>query len=74
VRGRHPARPDHHRPVRRKGRSPRFERRLRTIGDGPVIDLVDELESTGEKDRLVDREVDEAIAYLWPRLRKLAAT
>ena len=45
---------------------------LRTIGDGPVIDLVDELESTGEKDRLADMEVEEAIAHLWPRLRGLA--
>ena len=55
-------------------RSPRFEQRLRAVGDGPVIDLVDELESAGEKDRLADLEVDEALGHLWPRLRKLAAT
>jgi tRNA(Arg) A34 adenosine deaminase TadA len=54
-------------------RSPRFERRLRTLGEGPIIALVDDLESTGEKDRLVDMEVDDAIGYLWPRLRELAA-
>ena len=50
-------------------RSPRFEARLRAVGDGPLLDLVDELEITGEKDRLVDIEVDEALDYLWPRLR-----
>jgi tRNA(Arg) A34 adenosine deaminase TadA len=55
-------------------RSPRFEGRLRAVGEGPLINLVDELESTGEKDRLVDMDVDEAIGYLWPRLRELAAT
>ena len=54
-------------------RSPRFEARLRAVGEGPVIDLVDELESTGETDRLVDMEIDEALGYLWPRLRPLAA-
>jgi tRNA(Arg) A34 adenosine deaminase TadA len=55
-------------------RSSRFERRLRALGEGPIIALVDDLESTGEKDRLVDMDVDEALGYLWPRLRKLAAT
>src|ERR1700733_15076753 len=50
-------------------RSPRFEARLRAVGEGPILDLVDELESTGEKDRLADMEVDEALGYLWPRLR-----
>ena len=55
-------------------RSPRFEERLRALGDGPVIDLVDELESSGEKGRLADMEINEALGYLWPRLRVLAAT
>jgi tRNA(Arg) A34 adenosine deaminase TadA len=55
-------------------RSPRFEERLRGLGDGPVIDLVDELESSREKDRLADMEINEALGYLWPRLRALAPT
>jgi hypothetical protein len=50
-------------------RSPRLEGRLRAVGEGPILDLVDELESTGEKDRLVDMQVNEALDYLWPRLR-----
>jgi hypothetical protein len=50
-------------------RSPRFEARLRAVGEGPILDLVDELESAGEKDRLADMEVNEALGYLWPRLR-----
>jgi tRNA(Arg) A34 adenosine deaminase TadA len=50
-------------------RSPRFERRLRAVGGGPILDLVDELESADEKDRLVDLEVNQALDYLWPRLR-----
>ena len=51
------------------GRSTRFEAKLRAIGEGPLIGLVHELESTGEKDRLADMEVNEALGYLWPRLR-----
>ena len=39
------------------------------MGEGLTLDLVDELENTGEKDRLVDMEVNEAFGYLWPRLR-----
>jgi tRNA(Arg) A34 adenosine deaminase TadA len=55
-------------------RSPRFEGKLRAMGEGPIFDLVDELEMTGDKDRLVDMEINEALDHLWPRLRKLAAT
>jgi tRNA(Arg) A34 adenosine deaminase TadA len=53
-------------------RSARFEGRLRRLGDGPVIGLVDDLERTGDKGRLADLEVNEALAHLWPRLRTLA--
>jgi tRNA(Arg) A34 adenosine deaminase TadA len=56
------------------GRSTRFEGTLRSLGEGPIIDLVDELRSTGEQDRLADMEVNEAIGYLWPRLRELATS
>jgi hypothetical protein len=42
---------------------------LRAAGEGPIIGLVHELESAGEKDRLVNMEVNEALGYLWPRLR-----
>jgi tRNA(adenine34) deaminase len=50
-------------------RSSRFEGKLRALGEGPIIDLAHELESAGEKDRLIDMEVNEALGYLWPRLR-----
>jgi tRNA(adenine34) deaminase len=55
------------------GRSSRFEGTLRALGEGPIIDLVDDLESTGEMDRLLDMEIDGALDHLWPRLRELAS-
>jgi tRNA(adenine34) deaminase len=55
------------------GLSTRFAEGLRALGEGPVIALVDELESAGEVERLGGMEVNEALGYLWPRLRALAA-
>jgi tRNA(Arg) A34 adenosine deaminase TadA len=52
-----------------RGRSTRFEAELRALGEGPMLDLVDELKAAGEVDRLVDMEVDRALGYLWSRLR-----
>jgi tRNA(adenine34) deaminase len=50
---------------------PRFEHALRALGEGPLIDLVHELEDGGELKRLTALEVNEALGYLWPRLRDL---
>jgi tRNA(Arg) A34 adenosine deaminase TadA len=50
----------------------RFEDALRTLGEGPMIDLVHELEDGGEVERLAAMEVDDALGYLWPRLQACA--
>lgn len=50
--------------------TPHFEKVLRLYGEGPMVDLVHELEATGEVERLATMEVDEALAHLWPRLRR----
>jgi tRNA(Arg) A34 adenosine deaminase TadA len=51
--------------------TPSFEQALRTLGEGPMTDLVHELEDGGEAERLAAMEVDEALGYLWPRLEEL---
>jgi tRNA(adenine34) deaminase len=51
--------------------TPGYEKALRILGDGAVVDLVHELEDSGEAERLVAMEVSEAFGYLWPRLRDL---
>ena len=51
---------------------PGFEQALRTLGEGPLADLVHELEDAGELERLAAMEVNEALGYLWPRLQELA--
>jgi tRNA(adenine34) deaminase len=51
--------------------APRYEEVVRLLGEGPVADLVHELEDGREVERLAAMEVDEALGYLWPRLRKL---
>lgn len=53
--------------------TPGFEKALRTLGEGPVADLVHELEDGGEVERLATMEVNEALGYLWPRLQELTA-
>jgi tRNA(adenine34) deaminase len=50
----------------------RFEGALRALGEGPMIDLVHELEDGGEVERLAAMEVDDALGYLWPRLQACA--
>ena len=57
--------------ISRFGRTPRFEKALRALGEGPVIDFAHELEDGGEAESLAAMEVDEALGYLWPRLREL---
>jgi hypothetical protein len=51
--------------------TPRFEKALRTLGEGPMVDLVHELEDGVAAERLAAMEVNEALGYLWPRLQEL---
>jgi tRNA(Arg) A34 adenosine deaminase TadA len=51
--------------------TPGFEKALRTLGEGPMVDLVYELEADGVTERLAAMEVHEALGYLWPRLQEL---
>lgn len=53
--------------------TPGFEKALRALGEGPMIDLVHELEDAGEPERLAGVEVDEALGRLWPRLQELTS-
>jgi tRNA(adenine34) deaminase len=48
-----------------------FEKALRTLGEGPMVDLAHELEDSGEAQRLAAMEVNEALGHLWPRLQEL---
>ena len=50
---------------------PAYENGLRALGDGPVVDLVHELEDVGEVERLAAMDVTEGLGYLWPRLQEL---
>jgi tRNA(Arg) A34 adenosine deaminase TadA len=51
--------------------TPKFEKALRTLGEGPMVDLVHELEDGPEAERLAAMEVNEALGYLWRRLQEL---
>ena len=48
---------------------PGYEQALRDLGEGPMVDLVYELRSSGEAERLASMDVTEGMTYLWPRLR-----
>ena len=50
---------------------PRYEEALRELGEGPSVDLARQLAEDGELERLAAMEVNEALAYLWPRLSEL---
>jgi hypothetical protein len=50
---------------------PRYEEALRELGEGPSVDLARQLAQDGELERLKAMEVNEALAYLWPRLTDL---
>jgi hypothetical protein len=50
---------------------PAYENGLRALGDGPIVDLVHELEDGGEVERLAAMDVTEGLGYLWPRLQEL---
>ncbi len=51
--------------------TPAYEQALRALGEGPVVDLVHELERGGEVERLATMDVAEGLRYLWPRLQEL---
>jgi tRNA(Arg) A34 adenosine deaminase TadA len=51
--------------------TPGVEKALRTLGEGPMADIVHELEDSGEAEHLTGMEVHGALGYLWPRLREL---
>ena len=50
---------------------PAYEEALRALGEGPMVDLVHELEGGGEVERLAAMDVIEGLGYLWPRLQEL---
>jgi tRNA(adenine34) deaminase len=52
--------------------SPGYEEALRALGEGPMVDLVHELEDGREVDRLAAMDVIEAFGYLWPRLQEVS--
>jgi tRNA(Arg) A34 adenosine deaminase TadA len=49
-----------------------FEGALRSLGEGPMIDLAHELEADGTAAQLAAMEVGDAFGYLWPRLTELS--
>jgi tRNA(adenine34) deaminase len=49
-----------------------YEEALRALGEGPMADLVHELEGGGAVDRLAAMDIVEGLGYLWPRLQELA--
>jgi hypothetical protein len=50
---------------------PAYEEALRALGEGPMVDLVHELEGDGEVKRLAAMDIAEGLGYLWPRLQEL---
>ena len=52
--------------------TPGYEEALRALGEGPMVDLVRELEGGGEVERLAAMDVVEGLGHLWPRLQELA--
>jgi tRNA(Arg) A34 adenosine deaminase TadA len=52
---------------------PRHEEALRELGEGPSVDFARRLAADGELERLAAMEVNEALAYLWPRLAELCS-
>jgi tRNA(Arg) A34 adenosine deaminase TadA len=52
---------------------PGYEEALRALGEGPMVDLVHELEGRGEVGRLAAMHVTGGLGYLWPRLKELAS-
>jgi hypothetical protein len=51
--------------------TPAYEIALRALGEGPMVDLVHDLKSSGEVERLAGMDIVEGLGYLWPRLQEL---
>jgi tRNA(Arg) A34 adenosine deaminase TadA len=51
---------------------PGYEEGLRALGEGPMADLVHEMNRAGEVERLAAMDVTDGLGYLLPRLRELA--
>jgi tRNA(Arg) A34 adenosine deaminase TadA len=51
-----------------------YEEKLRMVGEGPIFDLVHELNGRGETELLAAMDVTEGLGYLWTRLGVLAGT
>jgi len=51
--------------------TPGFEKAVRALGEGPIVDLVHELHDSGDADRLAGLEVDVALGYLWPKIQRI---
>ena len=49
-----------------------FEEVLRSLGEGPVLDVAFALEDRGELESLLTMEVEQALASVWPDLADLA--
>lgn len=54
------------------GLESRLEKALREIGEGPIIDLVLDIQARGKLSRLTAMEAGEAFEYLWPHLEKIS--
>jgi len=52
-------------------RTPGFEKAVRALGEGPIIDLAHELQDSGAADRLAALDVDAALGYLWPKIQRI---
>jgi tRNA(adenine34) deaminase len=51
-----------------------FDETLRSLGEGPVLDVAFALEDDGKLDDLLAMNVEDVIAAVWPDLTRLAAT
>jgi len=50
-----------------------FDELLRSLGEGPVLDIAFALEDSGELESLLTAPVERALAAVWPDLARLAA-
>jgi tRNA(Arg) A34 adenosine deaminase TadA len=48
-----------------------FDAELRSLGEGPVLDLAYDIEDNGELAELLAMDVDQALSAVWPRLQPL---
>jgi hypothetical protein len=51
--------------------TPAYEIALRALGEGPMVDLVHDLKSSGDVERLAGMDIVEGLGHLWPQLQEL---